>query len=191
MEVAFAGCAVAIVIAFLVYAFKSHGNDAAAWVQAVGSIAAIGVAIQISNRQHRNDVKRSLEGERRDAKRSTTILGALIGNLQSVANNAANDLEDPNKGDTQASRAIVLRGVSQLQKSLYELPLMSMPDEATARLLVDSRWIADMSLALAERRNKIVVDSGGATGKGREWRQNQEQLSKLIDRLTEANKAFD
>lgn len=118
------------------------------------------------------------------------ILGALIENMRLMASNAANDLEDPNKGDTQAQRANVLRGVTQLQKSFYELPLMSMPDDSTARLLVDSRWIADMCFTLAERRSKILVDSGGAPGKGREWRQNQEQLSKLLDRLAEATKAY-
>ncbi|QND94731.1 hypothetical protein SY91_02141 [Burkholderia cenocepacia] len=51
IEVAFALCALALVVAFLVYAFRSHSDGAAAWVQAVGSIAAIWAAYRISDRE--------------------------------------------------------------------------------------------------------------------------------------------
>ena len=40
-EVGFALCALALVVAALVYAFKTYSDGAAAWVQAVGSIVAI------------------------------------------------------------------------------------------------------------------------------------------------------
>lgn len=41
IEAGFALCALGIVTVFLVYAFRMHSDGAAAWVQAVGSIAAI------------------------------------------------------------------------------------------------------------------------------------------------------
>ncbi|VWD55895.1 hypothetical protein [Burkholderia contaminans] len=50
-EIGFAMCSLALVVAALVYAFKTYSDGAAAWVQAVGSIAAIWAAYKISDRE--------------------------------------------------------------------------------------------------------------------------------------------
>ncbi|CAJ4101178.1 bacteriophage protein [Burkholderia pseudomallei] len=65
LEVGFALCALGIVALFLVYAFKLHSNDAAGWVQAVGSIAGIFIAIWIAGSQHRADVARRADEDAR------------------------------------------------------------------------------------------------------------------------------
>jgi hypothetical protein len=57
---------VAIVFAALYVHYQPHkSSDVASWVQAIGSIAAIGGAIWIANRQYRDSVK--LEQQRQDA----------------------------------------------------------------------------------------------------------------------------
>jgi hypothetical protein len=190
VEVGFALCAIGVLTVFLVYASKVHSEGAAAWIQAVGSIAAIGVAIWVSNQQHHKELARAKEAERREALRSLTILGALIESIYSVAESTADALEDPNIGDTRENRLTVFRSIEQLRKSFYELPLQSMPDVNSARLLVDARWYADSCFNLAEHRSKIRVDSGGGPGKGWDWRCNQDRISILLTRLNEAKADF-
>ncbi|AJX30693.1 hypothetical protein [Burkholderia oklahomensis] len=51
VEIGFALTALGIVVTFLIYAFKGRGDGVAAWVQAVGSIAAIWAAYKISERE--------------------------------------------------------------------------------------------------------------------------------------------
>ncbi|HDV6327489.1 TPA: hypothetical protein RJR39_003582 [Burkholderia cenocepacia] len=191
IEVGFALCAIGVVTVFLVYAFKAHSEGAAAWIQAVGSIAAIGVAIWIGNEQNKKEMERTERVERKEALRSLTILTALLENLHATAKSTANAMEDQNVGDTPETRRILLVSVEQLRKSFYELPLQSMPDVRSARLLVNIRWYADNCAMHAEQRSKISESVGGAPGRGAVWRTKENTLRALLEELIEAKKAFE
>ncbi|KVF27621.1 MULTISPECIES: hypothetical protein [Burkholderia] len=94
VEVGFAMCALGIVTAFLVYAFKEHSEGAAAWIQAVGSIGAIigayyigrwqAAAAEIQAKRVRDEI---LKGKQLAAR---AIADAAYGEVK-AANNAIGD----------------------------------------------------------------------------------------------------
>ncbi|AOK00380.1 hypothetical protein [Burkholderia vietnamiensis] len=78
IEVIFAVVALGIVVTFLVYAFKLHSDGAAAWVQAIGSIAAIFGAFQVGQRQADAARKQALEMDEALHRRKLEAVGAIV-----------------------------------------------------------------------------------------------------------------
>lgn len=79
LKASFAIAVLVLVCAFLSIAF-SHISDAAAWVQAVGSIAALGVAIYIMSRQNLHSAKLVSDADRRATLRRANAVYALMEN---------------------------------------------------------------------------------------------------------------
>ncbi|RQT38361.1 hypothetical protein [Burkholderia contaminans] len=84
IEAGFALCALGLVFAFLVYAFKAHSDGAAAWVQAVGSVAAIWAAYKISDREAATQRKNAKEEAAAIQAQRCEAVGKLMENTASL-----------------------------------------------------------------------------------------------------------
>lgn len=78
IEICFALAALAIVVAFLVYAFKLHSDGAAAWVQAIGSIAAIIGAFEVGRRQADAARKQAIDMNAATHRRQREAIAAIV-----------------------------------------------------------------------------------------------------------------
>lgn len=181
------GVAVAAVVALgLSYSLIQQPDGGAAWVQAIGSVVAIIVAIGINWEQHQQAINRKLKEERAIARKLITILQSLNDNLRVTAREAADRLEDRNQGETTQNRVQALRSTEQLQYATSELPLTSMPDEEVAQLLLEVRWNVDTAHAIANQRAHITENVGGAEGKGGHWRTIEESANQAHRLLADA-----
>lgn len=179
------GCIVAAALFIgLSYNLTHQPDGGAAWVQAIGSVGAIVGAVWINWSQHQKALERKQQEDRANARKLITILKSLNGSVRVTAQEAADRLEDRNRGETSQHRIQALRSMEQLKHAFSELPLASMPDEEVAQLLLDVRWNANIGYAVASQFAKSSQNIGGGPGKGTHWRfveRSAEQAQQLID----------
>jgi hypothetical protein len=63
-------------------AFELSKSDWASWVQAIGSVAAIGAALFIMDRQNKHTARLALESEHRGNMARAKVVGAIVENVQ-------------------------------------------------------------------------------------------------------------
>lgn len=101
-------------------------SDVVAWVQAVGSITAIGVAVQVVRIQHQNTMAHSAELDRRSRKRS---LNRLIITLQTIATAAA-EVSHSARNGALVSPELESAYLLEARRRLLEIPSSDIPDVA-------------------------------------------------------------
>ena len=101
-------------------------SDVAAWVQAVGSITAIAVAVQVVRIQHQNTMAHSAELDRRSRKQS---LNRLIITLQTIAT-AATEVSHSARNGALVSPELESAYILEARRRLLEIPSSDIPDVA-------------------------------------------------------------
>ena len=121
------GAGAAILVIWLGNKLKIHpsSSDIAAWVQALGSIVAIGIAVRVVKMQHEYNVNHANEQERQARRR---YLNLLITTLQTTAGSCS-EVADKLRGDSiipELESAYLL----EARRRLEVIPASSIPDIA-------------------------------------------------------------
>jgi hypothetical protein len=101
-------------------------SELAAWVQAIGSIVAIGIAVRVVQMQHANTIAHSAELDRRSQKRS---LNRLIITLQTIAT-AASEVSSLARRGSLISADLESAYLLEARRRLLEIPSSDIPDVA-------------------------------------------------------------
>jgi hypothetical protein len=149
----FGGVVVLLVILFGCLAFIQTlknspiwGGDGAAWVQAIGSIAAILGAVWIAREQTRRDQRKSEIDEVRNELAASRILLTLLtlcNNLASASISAAADTD-------RVSLENVLEDLDALRVPINDVLTRSFSDE-TIEAALDMQWHVAMGMAKMRR----------------------------------------
>jgi hypothetical protein len=142
LEAMFAVLALALVTLFCVYAFRTNSEGAAAWIQAVGSIAAIIAAWRISTEQYRRDQKLS---ERRRLEERIQTLETVHGIMLSISGaavvshlNRETLFPDRKATDEERFSAVIHYG-----DALKEAPLFDLGDARVVSFVVQVSWLVE------------------------------------------------
>lgn len=124
--------------------FKNFALDSApAWVQAVGSIAAIVAALLVIRIQHQNQLNRDAEAERQVARRKMKTVSALLQNTALVCIDCAESVHDESAlWDIQIHRLDIERS------RLLGLPVFELPDVLLLHIISDVVKRLDLAIRL-------------------------------------------
>lgn len=111
------------------------GADKPAWVQAVGSIIAILVAVALPAWQH-HAAQRAAEDERRaEAARLSTIAMTLCYAVFAYAVKTGRTRSDPLHVELQQEREVQAQALSDMMEALRSFPLASLPSANLVRIV--------------------------------------------------------
>ncbi|WP_253192962.1 hypothetical protein [Burkholderia cenocepacia] len=137
IEVGFAIVALGIVLAFLVYAFKRQSEGAAAWIQAIGSIAAILGAYWIGERQSAANLKHAREMDERALRRRLDAYIAVVEGARDQAGNVARLASSLNRADFyrtwEGQNGPILAGALT---AVEQIPLQELGSATAVRALI-------------------------------------------------------
>lgn len=122
------------------------GQTAAAWVQAVGSIAAIAIAIAIPAMQHRADRARDIEARCAEDARVLGIAEQVAGGALQLLLTIAQRRGDTSHGETQEERRWQREGLVGLLRSLEALPLLQLPTAMASSAVIGLRYTLSCAL---------------------------------------------
>ena len=122
------------------------GQTAAAWVQAVGSVVAIGIAIAIPAMQHRADLARETEAKRIEDARVLGIAEQVAGGALNTFLVIADRRGDTSYGEDDEERRTQREGLSGLLRSLEAFPLLQFPTPRAASAVIGLRYTLSRAL---------------------------------------------
>lgn len=143
IETGFALLALALVVLFCVCAFRSYSDGAAAWVQAVGSIAAIVAAWQISNNQYRRERRLSERRNMEDRLRKLDTVLAILRAIDSAAVIAALRKDPIIPGRSRITIQENFSAVIRFGDALKEVPLFDLEDANIVSRVVQASWLVE------------------------------------------------
>ena len=153
-------------------------SDVAAWVQAIGSLLAIGAAFFIANLQHRNDRRRREEEQRQRqeqvARLCKTSAVTLIFCMENFA--AASEMQ---KAEDIAVQLYRLREIIDFARGV---PLAEIPAD-TAEAFISLRSFAAEALQVAESsvRGGAIVEYEYWATKFRDLGGHMQHILKMLD----------
>lgn len=122
-----------------------NGELIAAWVQAVGSLAAIGATWIIANHQHREHLAREAAARRAKIAASLAILGACDECLDKAATKVRHGRkpETRAKGFSGVNVEATADDFSACTERLANIPIFDLPDEKLVQIIVHARLLMD------------------------------------------------
>lgn len=113
----------------LIYAIQEKGigsSEAAAWVQAAGSIAALGVAVFVMSRQNAHAAKLVIDADKRALKRRAAAVSAIIERAHAQINNVFNLISTAAAGQSEVFTNVTIqngrRVLNEMQKTVRSIP---------------------------------------------------------------------
>lgn len=167
-------------------------SDCASWVQAIGSILAIIVAIIVA----RHSAKQARESyEHARVERLGEQLGPVIALLKAAEREREQiwrEVTRANYGGEWGVSSGVLSNLESIHAALMEIPVHSMPSGAAATSLIDARvWLRDLVgaskelVAKAMKADAISVEHGETyAGAGAQIELERDRLRQELVRLT-------
>ena len=116
------------------------GQTAAAWVQAVGSVVAIGIAIAVPAVQHRADSRRKALHDRQDAGRLLGIAAQLATSCLATMVAIYQARRNVDHQESQEERRIQYQAITDVLACLEGIPMERMPSAGAARRLLGLRF---------------------------------------------------
>ncbi len=114
-------------------------DNAAAWLQAVGSVAGIGLAVAVPAWQHRKMVQREAERQRHECRRLLEITLELMRNALDVIQMACKPHPDITPEDVPNYQAEIVRAARGLIGELGGVPLQAFPSARSASAVMAMR----------------------------------------------------
>lgn len=143
------------------------GQVAAAWIQAVGSIAAIAIAIAIPAMQHRADLARDAEAKRAEDARILGIAEQVAGGALNLLLTVALRRGDTSLGESQEDRRSQREGLIGLLHSLEAFSLLQFPTAIAASAVIGLRYT--LNLALRDMGDNDSRTHPGSRERRRPW----------------------
>jgi len=138
---------------FLAYAWPEQKFGLAAWVQAVGSIAAIGGVFMVANNQHQHERRLEVERRNSDERRKLAIIKVIMANIRIEAmkvRNARNHL------GAASIPPDFIEGLSKAKELLVALPAFEFPHEYLVLLSYDIQQYATEAGRQLEKERDVV-----------------------------------
>lgn len=136
------------------------GQTAAAWVQAVGSVVAIGIAIAVPAFQHMADTRRKELHDRQEAGRLLGITAQLatscLGTMVTIYEVRSNE----DHRESQAERRIQYQAITDVLTCLEGIPMERMPSAGAARRLLGLRFAIRSGLDIVEHERPDWLTGG-------------------------------
>jgi hypothetical protein len=124
---------------------------ASGWVQAVGSIAAILVAVGVAAYQNYTESKRRVRQDQAEARRMIQLLAHLTALAHLMAQDVQEFRGNPSNSETRENRDYWRHEFGKLQSSLEGIPIHLLPSVTTLQFLLNVRsWIGNALKLLAE-----------------------------------------
>ncbi|KFC61967.1 hypothetical protein [Massilia sp. LC238] len=146
--------ALAIFCCFLAYAWPEQRFGLAAWVQAVGSIAAIGGVFMVANNQHQHERRLEVERRNSDERRKLAIIKVIMANIRTEAIKVRTTRD--HCGATSIPSDFT-EGLGKAKELLVALPAFEFPHEYLVLLSYDIQQFATEAGRQLEKERAVVA----------------------------------
>lgn len=128
-------------------------SDWAAWVQAIGSIAAIFAALSIVQVQHQNELRHTAETKRQERRTRLNALKSVFMAVGHISSNCAAKVHGENiSWDLEAER------FADARRLVQSIPVLDLPDHALVIRLAELAEALDTARAVAQSLNTPRVE---------------------------------
>lgn len=161
----------------------------AAWVQAIGSIVGIFIAVYVPARQHRRDRLDAADDQRREAGRLLGILLAEYFTVFRLNYEVAKNRLDPTYTEFQMERRLHWKVLNQSIASLNSFPMSSLPSPESARVLMVFK--AHSGHLLVAMNEDAPEELQGSWDRGSHWVLSLDSCLGYIERAIRELRRFD
>lgn len=158
----------------------SHDGNAAAWVQAIGSVFGILLAVAIPAWQHAVDTRRGIAAERAESIRQISIAAQMGGSALSLMLQIASRRRDVNLYESQRERCIQRGGLTDILRSVETIRIQDLPSPQASGAILGLLY--SLRLSLTDVGEEVEGDLPGSQERANPWLQN---ISMIYEGTTE------
>lgn len=155
----------------------------AAWVQAIGSVVAIAIAIAMPAMQHRADREREAEARRSESARVLGIAAQMGGSALSLLVTIAERRGNPAHGESQDERQIQRQAMTDILRLLEGVSPLELPNPEASSCVLSMRYALNLALGDLDTENKNTV--GGSARRREPWLAGVAMFHHSIEGLAE------